>query len=86
MEYELLRILSILYPVKRPSEAKELIGKFCGTAIDEDSFDSWRIAIQSSRENDGKITYAGNGQDWMTHEGVVEFRDGSRGIIQRIKK
>lgn len=85
MEYELLRILSILHPVKKPSEAKELLGKFCGTAIDEDSYESWRFAIQSSMGKNEEIVYAENDPDWMAHEGIVEFRDGSRGIIQRIK-
>ena len=46
MEHELLRILSILNPVKRPSEAKELLNKIRGTVIDEDSYESWRIAMK----------------------------------------
>lgn len=42
---EALRMLSILHTAQRPSDAKELIGKFVGTAVDYDSYESWRIAL-----------------------------------------
>ena len=51
MEHELLRILSILNIVQRPSEARELLRKFSGTAINEDSYESWRIAIKTMIED-----------------------------------